>query len=254
LQRDTFCHHFGSITLGESQRKNNTLEKSRKLFLDKYGFDPWGNGFCYDIEVLNAFGCKLQGLVKILGIDAGIGSTPLQVKNELRHNGNREALLYSFTTDKLFEPDLKPYSDHFAYDMIENLEAYYEGTQFDYIYIGKMLEEYPDAESLMRSLKKLLKKNGQMICKISNPYSVSALYELSLFRMPGGEKRIQRLDPFWLNAFLSNMYAECRIIATKDDIHSQLTDYYRYIYKLSNGFANAEVFLKAAAFYFALKG
>lgn len=251
---DTFCHHFGSITLGESQRINNTLEKSRKLFLDKFGFDPWNHGFCFDIEVINALDCKLQGGVKILGIDAGIGSTPLQIKNELRHNGNREALLYSFTTEKLFEPDLKPYSDYFTLDAIENIEACYEEIQFDFIYIGKMLEEYDCFESLMRSLKKMLKKNGQMIFKINNPYNVCAIYELSGFRMPGGEKRIQRLDPFWLHAYLGNLYAECRITANGNEIPAQLADFYKYLLKSSNGFANSEIFLKASTFHFTLKG
>jgi len=254
LMRDTFCHHFGSITLSESQRKNNTLEKSRKLFLDKFGFDPWNHGFCFDIEAINALDCKLQGHVKILGIDAGIGSTPLQIKNELRHNGNREALLYSFTSDKLFEPDLKPYSDYFTLDAIENIEACYEEMQFDFIYIGKMLEEYDCFESFMRSLKKILKKNGQMIFKINNPYNVCALYELSGFKMPGGERRIQRLDPFWLHSYLGNLYAECRIIANKNEIPAQLADFYKYLLKSSNGFANSEIFLKASTFHFAVKG
>ena len=47
LCKDTYCHHYGSITLGEGQREHNTLGISRALFERRYGFDAWGN------EILN---------------------------------------------------------------------------------------------------------------------------------------------------------------------------------------------------------
>ena len=47
LCKDTYCHHYGSITLGEGQREHNTLGSSRVLFERRYGFDAWGQ------EILN---------------------------------------------------------------------------------------------------------------------------------------------------------------------------------------------------------
>lgn len=43
LARDTFCYHFGSVTLQEGREKRNTLGISRALFMQRYGFDAWGD-------------------------------------------------------------------------------------------------------------------------------------------------------------------------------------------------------------------
>jgi O-antigen biosynthesis protein len=43
LARDTFCYHFGSVTLQEAREKQNTLGISRALFMQRYGFDAWGD-------------------------------------------------------------------------------------------------------------------------------------------------------------------------------------------------------------------
>lgn len=254
LQQDTFCHHFGSVTLGESQRENRTLEKSRKLFFDKHGFDPWGTGFCYDLNIINNLDLNFPGQVNILGIDAGIGSTPLQIKNELRHKGNKKAVIYNFTEDIQFEPDLKPYSDHFTFGSVENLGSIYEEEQFHYIYIGKKLEEYADFESLLLTLKKILKKNGQLIFQIDNPYNVSGLYELSGFKMPGDVKRLSRLDPVWLLSHLRNTYSQCDIIALRNEIPAHLADFYNNILKANINNENSELFLQTAVFLFRLRG
>lgn len=43
LARDTFCYHFGSVALQEAREKQNTLGISRALFMQRYGFDAWGD-------------------------------------------------------------------------------------------------------------------------------------------------------------------------------------------------------------------
>jgi len=254
FQLDTFCHHFGSITLGEAQRGNGTLEKSRKLFKDKYGIDPWGLGFCYDINIISSLDLSLTGQVSILGIDAGIGSTPLQIKNELRRRGNNTAVLFNFTQDIQFEPDLEPYSDCFNFDSIENIGRIYKEEQFDYIYIGKKLEEYAEFESLLLALKKILKKNGQLIFQITNPFHVLSLYELHGLKMPHHAKRMSRIDPDWLLSHLSNMFSRCDIIAIRDEIPARLVDFYNYLLKSNKNNKNSELILQTSVFQFKLRG
>jgi len=252
-QRDTFCHHFGSVTLGDAQKGNGTLEKSKKLFFDKHGFDPWGIGFCYDQNIVNCLDLSLAGQVNILGIDAGIGSTPLQIKNELRHRCNKGAVLYNFTADKQFEADLKPYSDHFTFDSIESIGNTYEEEQFDFIYIGKKLEEYADFERFLLMLKKILKKNGQMIFQIKNPYNISVLYELSGFKMPQDVKWSSWIDPVWLLSHLRNTYSQCDIIVLNNEIPVHIESFYNSISKANSNNCNSEMFLKTAVFQFKLR-
>lgn len=254
LQKDTFCHHFGSVTLGESQRANSTLEKSRKLFFDKHGFDPWGHDFCYDINVINNLDFNLTGRTNILGIDSGMGSTPLQIKNELRQKGNDEAVLYNFTEDTRFELDLKHYSDHFNLGSVKDIGYIYEEEKFDYIYIGKKLEEYDDFESFLLMLKKILKKNGQLIFQINNPYSVLSLYELSAFKIPGGVRRYLRVDPVWLLQHLRSTFSQCDFLALKNEIRDNITGFYNDILNAHDKIEGSEMFLQTAIFQFKLTG
>jgi len=254
LQRDTFCHHFGSVTLGDAQRKNSTLEKSRKLFLDKHGFDPWGLGFCYDSNVINSLDFNSTGQVNILGIDAGMGSTPLQIKNELRHKGNTNVVLYNFSEDIQFMPDLEPYSDHFNLGSVEDLVSTYNGTQFDYIYIGKMIEEYTNFEDILFTLKKLIKKNGQLIFQINNPYNIFSLYELSVLKIPQDGEKFTRIDPFWFVSYLRNIFPQCDLSAIRNEVPDFLSEFYNNLLKMNKNNQNSGLILKTVVFQFRLRG
>ena len=44
------CYHRGSATVKAVQGKEDTLGQGRRLFLQKHGVDPWGDGFCYDFQ------------------------------------------------------------------------------------------------------------------------------------------------------------------------------------------------------------
>jgi Predicted glycosyltransferases len=175
LLRDTFCHHFGSVTLGDAQKKNNTLEKGRQLFFEKHGYDPWMLGFCYDVNAIQSLNFDKKGHVNILGIDAGLGSTPLQIKNELKHRGNHDVSLYNFTADAQFTPDLEPYSDVFVAGQIDNLNNAFSGIKFNYIYVGREIEYYQNSECILQIIKNMLCKDGLLI--INHQYSDGIVQE-----------------------------------------------------------------------------
>lgn len=163
LLRDTYCHHFGSVTLGDAQKKNNTLEKGRQLFIEKHGYDPWILGFCYDANAILSLNFDKKGHVNILGVDAGLGSTPLQIKNELKRRGNHDVSLYNFTIFARFATDVEPYSDFFAAGEINTVNSAFEGTKFDYIYVGMEIEQYQNPENVLAILKNMLSKGGALI-------------------------------------------------------------------------------------------
>lgn len=254
LLRDTFCHHFGSITLGESQKKNNTLGTSRQLFIDKHGFEPWSHGFCYELYVINALEFDKKKHVNILGIDAGLGSTPLQIKNELRHQGNRDVCLYNFTQEEQFAPDLKPYSDYFEFDKIENLKSAFDGVTFDYIYIGKNLEEYDNYKNILAVLKTKLNKGGQMVFSISNPYFAQNINSLLSFRFPDGKQRVNFIDANCLNAALQKEFSNCELMLIMQNLPSSLIPLYNSLLQANVGNKNAELLLKSSSIQFTLRG
>lgn len=177
LCRDTFVHHFGSVTSGDAQRKSNSLGISRVLFRKKHGIDAWDHDFCHNPIIISHLNLDKKGRINILGIDSGIGSTPLQIKASLRQKGNTEAVIYNFTTDKRFLHDLNPpVSDFFSYDEnICEIENTFEGIEFDYVYVNEMIESYDDFFKVMGIIQTRMSKEGQLILKGCNFYSLETL-------------------------------------------------------------------------------
>ncbi|MHC9541067.1 MAG: glycosyltransferase family 2 protein [Vulcanimicrobiota bacterium] len=177
LCRDTFVHHFGSITSGEAHTSSNSLGKGRDLFLKKHGIDAWDHDFCHNPIIISHLSLDKKGRINILGIDSGIGSTPLQIKASLRQKGNTEAVIYNFTTDKRFLHDLNPpVSDFFSYnDNICEIENTFEEIEFDYVYVNEMIESYDDFFKVMGIIGKRITKDGQLILKGGNFFSIETL-------------------------------------------------------------------------------
>lgn len=91
LAKDAFCHHFGSVTIKNEVQKQGEEKfylEGRKDFYQAFGVDPWGTGFCYDghlMHVLVERGfLQKSGHVEILGIQCGLGSNPLKIKELFR--------------------------------------------------------------------------------------------------------------------------------------------------------------------------
>ena len=193
LCKDTFVHHFGSVTTGEAQKKQDSLRVSRKLFIEKHGVDPWDHDYCYDGNAVTAFNIESKDGVNILGIDSCYGSTPLQIKNLLRERGNHGTTVYNFTCDSRFIDDLKSVmSDHFCYnENIYAVQCAFEAIGFDYIYVAPKAERYEDIVHLMKILYKRLKIGGKLLCKVSNPYHITNILGMVQHALPftGGSVR-----------------------------------------------------------------
>lgn len=254
LMRDTFCHHFGSVTLKDAQRKNNTLEKGRQLYFDKHGFDPWMLGFSYDHNVIQSLNFDKTGHVNILGIDAGLGSTPLQIKNELRHKGNYDVHLYDFTAEEQFAPDLKPYSDFFACDRIENLNIVFGGMQFDYIYFGRGLELYRNYENVLQDLKKMLHKDGQLVVNLGNLNYIENLYNSAHTQTPAFPQNANWPDVNLFMQGLEGKFMVNNILAVQQqEILPHMLSYYQSLVESNGNNSKIESILKTAQYQFYLK-
>jgi|GEM_PF-509799 len=177
LCRDTFVHHFGSVTSGDAQVKSDSLGISRRLYLKKHGIDAWSHDFCHNPIIFSHLNLGSKGRVNILGIDSGIGSTPLQIKAALRQKGNADALVFNFTTDRRFLRDLNPpVSDFCSFgENICEIENAFPGIRFDYVYINETINSYDDFFRLLEILQKRMTENGQLILKEDNFYSIETL-------------------------------------------------------------------------------
>ncbi|WP_242844673.1 glycosyltransferase [Clostridium botulinum] len=180
LAKDAYCYHFGSVTLKEENanykdNKGNKGEaafylEGRKEFYSVFGIDPWGTGFCWDKNLFKYLPCNEVGHVDVLGINCGIGSNPLKVRESIKENAhNLDVKIYNITDEKCYIEDLKGVSDVAQYvESIENVESIFKGKKFKYLIFESKLEIYKDPLKIIEKLKRKLQKNGAISIKTSD--------------------------------------------------------------------------------------
>lgn len=113
LAKDAYCHHFGSVTIREELQNNEKAfyRDGREDFYQQYGIDPWGTGFCYDKELFRSWEFPVIDNAIILGINCGLGSNSLKIKEILKEKNAKGMVLYNATQDGRFLYDLQGVSD-----------------------------------------------------------------------------------------------------------------------------------------------
>lgn len=226
LCRDTYCHHFGSITGKEGQIKENTLEKGRKLFQLKNHTDPWDKDYCYDYQIISMtqsedFPLFNKSPIRILAIDSGFGDTPRQLKNLLRRNigatfaqPNDIIIITAYTNTKEYSyaDDLKPCSHkcYFEKDLSKLFRSIGENC-LDFIYVGLPLETYESHSQLPELAITSLKKNGRLLFSVSNIYYKPFLESFLNLSFPVGNESIRLLNIANLQTKLQQLFTnmEC---------------------------------------------
>ena len=147
LAKDAYCYHFGSVTIKDdikeiSENENvNLYDIGRKEFYDFFKVDPWGKGCCYDKEFVDNIRQRLieKDKINILGINCGLGSNPLKVKEIYKENGfKRKINLTNITSEKNTFLDLNGISDY-AYEISDKSIVCNEikNNKYDYIVVEK---------------------------------------------------------------------------------------------------------------------
>ncbi len=186
LAKDCYCHHFGSVTLREAQVKENTLEKSRKLFIDRYGVDARSAGFCYDIKLMEELNIKEKGKVNILGINSGFGSNPLKIKTLHKEAGNQDVDLFLITDDERYIPDLQLYS-HNVKHVNEIADSFYD-ILFDYILLEGSVEKIINISNNFNKIRSKLIKGGTLAICSTNDKESEILNKLNSDKIIKGYK------------------------------------------------------------------
>lgn len=151
LAKDAYCYHFGSVTLKDEilQHQNEAGEdfylQGRKHFQSCFGVDPWGTGYCYDSVLVNSLPCNDTLDVNILGVNCGLGSNPLKIRELIYENtGNINVRIYNFSADRQYLMDLRGVSDYVKqYKKASEIIKFLAKTKFKYIVIED-IEEAPE--------------------------------------------------------------------------------------------------------------
>ena len=180
LAKDTFLHHFGSITLKEAQNQDFSLENMRQVYYKKWGVDAWeSRQFFFGIEE-QLPPRTAQVPISVLMLEPRFGSSFLQIKNFYRKQGiligNSAALL----TDARYEADAAGIFDE---ELVA--DSYMAGlnqltTPFDMISAGRFLGDLRQ-EHIIRFLEKLYSKlapGGMILLPVINYQSMGVILSL----------------------------------------------------------------------------
>lgn len=148
LAKDAYCHHYGAVTLkhdlGKSEEQKQFYLDGRKDFQDKYGVDPWGTGFCYNYNLFQTWEIPPIDGANILGINCGLGSNSLKVKEVMREKGAQNVTLYNVTQEDRFLEDLKGVSDYaVTFSTLSDIGELTGRREFDYIVVDDPIAGVP---------------------------------------------------------------------------------------------------------------
>lgn len=181
LAKDAYCYHFGSVTInGISKEKKIDSDKmylnGRKEFMRAFGIDPWGTGFCYDYNLFNSFDCKFDNHIEILGINCGMGSNSLKIKELYKENNhNLDVYLNNCVSEEVLIGELKAYSDEVH--LISTIEeiSVRQNKQYNYIVFEDPFANFEHKISDIEYLHDFLVNGGELYLK-SNIEIVSEKY------------------------------------------------------------------------------
>lgn len=172
LVKNAYCHHFGSVTLKDEITKQNEQKyyaEGRQEFNHMFQVDPWGPGFCYDPVFIERVVEDETGHVEVLGINCGLGSNSLKIKEQIKeYSHNTDCALTNLTSEVRFLEDLRGISDEAA--LITSIKAFknalYQRT-FQYIvWELPFLEKYKFGTLLELCLEHLA-PGGKLFIKLS---------------------------------------------------------------------------------------
>ncbi|MCR5154917.1 MAG: glycosyltransferase family 2 protein [Lachnospiraceae bacterium] len=170
LLKDSFCYHYGSVTIEDESKEKSRGEKeilllyqkARKEFFDVYGIDPWGTGCCYN-RLFELSDYPFSGEISILGINCGLGANPLKIKEqykEKRHNTN--CRLTFCVKDDIFIEDTKAFcEDAHAAATMEEVARVLNDKKFNYIVYEDSFGNNKSADEVS-ILKGLLVNGGEL--------------------------------------------------------------------------------------------
>lgn len=192
LAKDTYCHHFGSVTLKQDKDYNTAqnFRKGREKFHEFFGIDPWGKGCCYTPELFSKLDCNNIGQTNILGINCGLGSDPLKIRESIKENAqNLNSFVYNVTDEKEYLLDVEGVSDDVMYvNTQQELFNAFSDKLFDYIIFEGDLWKYSDTQKIISDLLGRLTQNGNLVVFDSGDKCrdlLSSLYPSEEFKIPG---------------------------------------------------------------------
>lgn len=174
LCKDTFIHHFGSVSFGEMSAKySQLLKKNAQKYENKWGFSPLYSQHVRT-EIINLMEEPREAALHVMEVGCACGGTLLEIKDRYPNSQ-----LYGIELNRSAAEvaniiaDVRP-------ENIENDVMNYEENFFDYIIFADVLEHLYDPWSVLRNIRKYLKPTGKLLISLPNIMHHSVMSSLLL--------------------------------------------------------------------------
>nr|WP_325185737.1 glycosyltransferase [uncultured Oscillibacter sp.] len=170
LAKDAYCHHYGSVTLKNEVRQHNEqiyYTEGREEFRKAFGVDPWGTGSCYDPVFMERMVGDHQGHVEVLGINCGLGSNALKIKEQIKeYCHNTDCRLSFLIDDGRYLADLQGVGDQTEkISSIKDFKQVLHTRTFQYVvWEDPFLPQYKFS-MLLNCCRKSLTPDGKLLIK-----------------------------------------------------------------------------------------
>lgn len=162
LCKDTFVHHFGSISLKSNpQAHAESLQTNRKRFIDKWGFHPAYSTFVRS-DVISLMTHPNDSTLNVLEVGCACGGTLLKIRDKYKH-----ANLFGIELSESAAKSAQLFAKVVVGD-VEKAEISYPDFFFDYIIFPDVLEHLKDPWGTLAKIKRFLKPGGKVITSIPN--------------------------------------------------------------------------------------
>jgi len=216
LCRDTFIHHYGSVSFKENKPEYlQLLKANEQKFQEKWSFPP-DHYLRIDYLLTDRIVRQLPDKPRLLQIGAGCGATMLWLKNIIPG-----AILYGVERN----PRARQIASRFMcmYDHWDRLLTV--GLTFDAIIISHHLHEMEDAEVQLSRIKALLKPDGSLFISALN-----SLYYQNIVRLVQGLPAVP--EARYHGAELGAMLAEAGFDIVANEAKTEVPDAHRGIVDL----------------------
>ncbi len=185
LARDTFCYHYGSITINDDI--SNTMQaekmssgeefylKERAKYFKLLNYDPWKNGAKASLELEAYLNHNKLGDTKILGIGSGLGANLYRTQYIIKdYVGNTNTFIYCINDiEAINDVVANSYDGYLNVDDVFDISIIeeYEKNQveFDYILIEDVFPRKLDYKRYFDALFNILKVDGELAIANTTP-------------------------------------------------------------------------------------
>lgn len=187
LIKDTFLHHFGSITLREMQMNDSSLQNMREVYYKKWGVDAWDSrGVLSGVETI-----LRTDLIKerpsLLCVEPRFGGDHLCIRNYLRNKGITPDKEVGIVLDQRYIEDARYVFGEIVTNKGFEEICKEEKRKFNLIYFGAFLHHIVsrDVTPFLEKVYEMLDNKGQIIFALKNYQSVDTIVNLLMMKSLG---------------------------------------------------------------------